>query len=95
MVDIPKNLLNRVKQGESIQIIEDHIINNYPIPMIIKAFAELIVTSDDYVNKPQIIVTQEELDLINSIFRVKGHRVVDGEVIVERRGRPRKGYPNL
>jgi hypothetical protein len=89
MLDIPRALLSRVKAGESREELEQYLINNYPIPQIIKAFAELIVVSDDATNKPQILVTQEELDAINALFRVRGMRMVDGEVRRETRGRPR------
>lgn len=89
MLDIPRALLSRVKAGESREELEQYLMNNYPIPQIIKAFAELIVVSDDAANKPQILVTQEELDAINALFRVRGQRLVDGEVRRETRGRPR------
>lgn len=89
MLDIPRTLLSRVKAGESREELEQYLMNNYPIPQIIKAFAELIVVSDEATNKPQILVTQEELDAINALFRVKGMRMVDGEVRRETRGRPR------
>lgn len=90
MIDIPKNLLIKIKSGESIELLETYLLNNYPIPQIIKAFAELIVTADDAVNKPQILVTQEEMDAINNLFRVRGQRLIDGEIRRETRGRPRK-----
>jgi hypothetical protein len=91
MIDVPRNLLSRVKSGESPELLENYIMNSYPMPVIIKAFAELIVTADDAVNKPQILVTEEELQAINSLFRVKGMRVNEsGEVVRETRGRPRK-----
>lgn len=89
MLEIPRALLSRVKAGESREELEQYLMNNYPIPQIIKAFAELIVVSDDASNKPQILVTQEELDAINALFRVRGQRLVDGEVRRETRGRPR------
>jgi hypothetical protein len=89
MLDIPRALLSRVKAGESREELEQYLMNNYPIPQIIKAFAELIVVSDEATNKPQILVTQEELDAINALFRVRGQRLVDGEVRRETRGRPR------
>lgn len=89
MLEIPRALLSRVKAGESREELEQYLMNNYPIPQIIKAFAELIVVSDDASNKPQILVTQEELDAINALFRVRGMRMVDGEVRRETRGRPR------
>ena len=90
MIDIPKNLLARVKNGESLELLENYLMNNYPMPQIIKAFAELIVTADDAVNKPQILVSEEEMQAITSLFRVRGMRLNEnGEVIRETRGRPR------
>lgn len=95
MLDIPKNLLNRVKNGESIEELETYLLNNYPIPAIIKAFAELIVIADDAVNKPQILVTEAEYEAITSLFRIKGIRVNEnGEVVKETRGRPKKQIPD-
>ena len=88
MISIPKNILNRVKQEGDIAFLEDYIINNYPMPQIVKAFAELLLTADIEANRPQILVSQAEMDAINSLFRVRGTRLVDGEVITESRGRP-------
>ena len=88
MIDIPKNLLSKVKAGESIELLENYLMNNYPMPQIIKAFAELIVTADSAINKPQILVTEEEMEAISSLFRIRGQRVIDGQVVQERRGRP-------
>lgn len=88
MVDIPKALLSRVKSGESIELLETHLMNNYTMPQIIKAFAELIIVAENAANRRQIIVTEEEMEAINALFKVKGTRLVDGEVIRETRGRP-------
>lgn len=88
MIDIPKVILSKAKNGE-MEILESHLMNNYTYPAIIKAFAELIVTAESEINKPQVLVTQEEYDAITSMFRVRGQRIVGGEVVRERRGRPR------
>ena len=53
-LNIPQNLLARVKNGESIELLENYLLNNYPMPQIIKAFAELLLTADDAINKPQV-----------------------------------------
>ena len=90
MIDIPKNLLARVKNGESQELLESYLMNNYTMPQIIKAFAELIITADDAVNKPQILVSEEEMQTIARLFRVRGQRLVDGEFVNETRGRKRK-----
>ena len=95
MLTIPKNILNDVKNGESIAILENYLLTNYSMGDIIKAFAELIVTSDEYVNRPQITVSQEEYDSIMSLFKVRGIRMtMSGEVVEERRGIP-KGVRNF
>ena len=90
MLNIPQNLIARVKNGESIELLESYLMNNYPMPVIIKAFAELIITADDAINSPQISVTEEEMQMIARLFRIKGTKLVDGELVRERRGRPRK-----
>ena len=93
MIDIPKAILNKAKMEGSTEHLEDYLLNNYPVPAIIKAFAELIIISDNYTNKPQILVSEEEMQAISRLFRIKGYRSVDGELITERRGRP-KGAKN-
>ena len=89
MIDVPKSIFNRIKAGESIECLESYLMNNYPMPVIISSLAKLLVNQDNTVNKPQIIVTAEEFEQIQSLFKIRGQRVVDGEVIQERRGRPR------
>lgn len=89
MIDVPKSIFNRIKAGESIECLESYLMNNYPMPVIISSLAKLLVNQDNTVNKPQIIITAEEFEQIQSLFKIRGQRVVDGEVIQERRGRPR------
>lgn len=91
MLNIPQNLLARVKNGESIELLESYLMNNYPMPVIIKAFAELIIINSDFADyAPQIAVTEEEMQMIARLFRIKGTKLVNGELIKERRGRPKK-----
>lgn len=91
MITIPKNLIKQVLEGEkNQQELELFILNNFNMMDIIKAFAELLLTSDTV--KPQITVTPEEYNSIVSLFKVKGQRVLeDGTVTEEKRGRKRKG----
>lgn len=89
MIEIPKKIIQDAKdEGQS--ILENYLISNYPIGEIVKGFAELYLIADDAVNKPQIAVTQAEYVSILSLFRVKGQRVMNGEIINETRGRKRK-----
>ena len=91
MITIPKNLIKQVLEGEKKQEeLELFILNNFNMMDIIKAFAELLLTSDTV--KPQITVTPEEYNSIISLFKVKGQRVLeDGTITEEKRGRKKKG----
>lgn len=94
MIQIPTKLMKEVQDGLKTQKdIETYLLENHTISEIITAFAELIIVSDSFVNKPQITVTQEEYNSIMSMFKIKGLRTLDGVVIEERRGRP-KGIKN-
>lgn len=91
MIQIPKQLLKQLQEGENIQKeLETHLLTNYPITEIIQAFAELMITVEDYVNKPQITVTRQEYEAIMAMFKIKGERFLDGAIVSETRGRPRK-----
>ena len=91
MITIPKNLIKQILEGEkSQQELELFILNNFNMMDIIKAFAELLLTSDTV--KPQITVTPEEYNAIVTLFKVKGQRVLeDGTITEEKRGRKKKG----
>lgn len=93
MIDIPRRIIVDAKEdGQS--ILENYLLANYPMGEIIKAFAELILTADDAINKPQITVTQAEYEAMVGLFKIKGQRIVNGEVIKESRGRPKKEVPS-
>ena len=91
MIDIPKNLVKAIQNGQAPL---DELIKHLscqPMNEILTAFAELILLSEDYINRPQIAVTQAEFEAIQSLFRIKGRKVLeDGTVISETRGRPSK-----
>lgn len=91
MITIPKNIQKQILDGDNPQKeLEQHLLTNYSITEIIQAFAELMITSEGLVNRPQITITEEEFDQIISLFKIKGQRTIDGIVCEERRGRPRK-----
>lgn len=91
MLDIPKNLVKAIQNGQAPL---DELIKHLscqPMNEILSAFAELILLSEDYVNRPQITVTEAEFEAIQNLFRIKGRKVLeDGTVISETRGRPKK-----
>lgn len=91
MIDISKSLVKAIQNGQAPL---DELIKHlscHPMNEILTAFAELILLSEDYMNRSQIAVTQAEFDAIQSLFRIKGQKVLeDGTVISETRGRPKK-----
>lgn len=91
MIDIPKNLVRAIQNGQAPL---DELIKHLscqPMNEILTAFAELILLSEDYMNRPQITVTEAEFEAIQNLFRIKGRKVLeDGTVISETRGRPKK-----
>lgn len=91
MLDIPKSLVKAIQNGQApLDDLIKHLSCN-PMNEILTAFAELILLSEDYINRPQITVTEAEFEAIQSLFRIKGRKVLeDGTVISETRGRPKK-----
>lgn len=89
-MDIPKSLVKAIQNGQA--PLEDLIkhLSCQPMNEILTAYAELILLSEDYINKPQIAVTEDEYKQITSLFRIKGMREINGVVCEERRGRPSK-----
>ncbi len=91
MIELSKTLRNEIKEGTaSIGDIADYLIANYPVKQIADTLAELMMTQP----VEPIIVSPEQLNNITSMFRVRGYRDIN-ENIVERRGRPRKRNDTL
>lgn len=91
MITIPKQLLKQITEGENPQReLEKHLLNNYPINEIIQAFAELLITTEQTINRQPIVVSQEEYDLITSLFKIRGVKTVNGVICEETRGRKPK-----
>lgn len=91
MINVPTKLLKEVQDGLKTQKeIETYLLENHTISEIITAFAELLIICDDFSNKPQIAVTEEEYKQITSLFRIKGQRSLDGMIVQETRGRKPK-----
>ena len=90
MIQLPKQLLKQIQEGDNPQKeLEQHLLS-YPITDIVKEFAELLITTETYINRQPITVSEEEFEQIISLFKIKGQRTIDGMVVEERRGRPRK-----
>lgn len=90
MITIPKSIQKAIQDGENPQKeLEQHLLT-YPITEIIQAFAELLISTENTINKNPIVISQDEFDTIMSLFKVRGVRVVDGIVCEETRGRRSK-----
>ena len=92
MINIPKNMVKAVADGtERPSLLETFVMNNFSMGDIIKSFCELLIASESMTRQP-ITVTEDEYNNIISLFKVKGQRTMeDGSVILETRGRKRKG----
>lgn len=79
--------VNRAVNTKSItqEELTKNLLEGYSAVEIAESLAEFILKSKE--TPSQISVTQEELDRITSLFKVKGVRFVDGEYIKETRGR--------
>lgn len=67
----------------------DWLLNNLPVKQIASIAAELIKAEDKFNNKQPIVVDRDEFDRIFSLFKIRGMRSVDGELVAETRGRRR------
>ena len=78
---------NRLVNTKSIshEDLTKYLYESYTVVDLASSLAEFILKSKE--TTPQISVTQEELDRITSLFKVKGVRCVEGNYIKETRGR--------
>lgn len=91
MITPPKTLIKAVLDGnQPIADIEQYLLSNYTIGEIISSFAELLVGMDEHLNRPKISVSQEEYNLITSLFKIRGLKEVNGVIVEETRGRKPK-----
>lgn len=87
MIVLPKNLNRAVQTGEaSIKDVADFMIDNYSVREIASAFAELMITSEGYVNQQPITLSPNDYDRVMALFRKRG-TTLDGKE--ETRGRKR------
>lgn len=84
-----KTLLEQVKRGEATEeVLIMNIMAENPLHDIIGYLIE-VLKKEPVTNNP-ITVSPEDYDRILSMFRPRGVKIVDGEEVVERRGRKRK-----
>lgn len=84
-----RTLMGKIADGASnVDEVASYLIDNYPAGAIAKSLAEVLMT--DVKTDTPITVSETEYERICSLFRVRGLKVVDGEIIRENRGRPTK-----
>jgi hypothetical protein len=82
-------VLKELKEGEVTPTeVCDYIMSAYPIKAIVEDYVKLVMETP--VENAKITVNKEEFEAIVSLFKVRGEKVVDGEVVTETRGRKRK-----
>lgn len=91
MIDIPKSLIRAIKDGLETPRELERYLRSLPMDDVIRGFAELILVTDEYINRPQIAITEAEWKTIRDLFKIKGQRIKsDGTVVEETRGRHKK-----
>ena len=86
---ITNKVLKELKDGEvTKEEVVNELIANYPVTSIVEDYVTLAMETPIDCNK--IVVSREEFEAIVSLFKVRGEKVVDGEIVTETRGRKRK-----
>lgn len=71
MIDVPKNLVKAIQNGQApIEELTKHL-SCQPMNEILTAFAELILLSEDYINRPHSHATNSTL--LDIIFQYINH----------------------
>lgn len=86
---ISNKVLKELREGI---VTKDEVVNELINTYTVKAIVEDYVTMamETPTEQPKITISREEFDLLTNIFKVRGEKVVDGEVVKENRGRKRK-----
>lgn len=91
MITPPKALIKAVLEGnQPISDLEMYLLSNHTMGDIISGYAELLLETDEYLNRPKISISQEEYNAITSLFKIRGLKEVNGVIVEETRGRKPK-----
>lgn len=66
----------------------DYLMSAYPVKAIVEDYVNMLMEVPQ--ESVKITVSREEMDSIINLFKVRGEKVVDGEIVTETRGRKRK-----
>lgn len=91
MISVPSTIIKDTKIDNSTKRLEKYLIENYSISDIVKSLAQIIIETDEQRQQP-ITITEDEMQTLLSMFRVKGQRMVNGVLVKETRGRKPLAY---
>lgn len=87
MIFFSKEMQSRVKSKTATkEELANYLLTNLTVMELAEELADYILKETP---ATQIAVTEEELERITSMFRVKGTRCVEGNYVAETRGRKR------
>lgn len=90
MITLSKEVMKSINKGTiTKQELSNLIIDEYSAKSIAESLAEFLLGEKEELS--QIVLDKEDYDRVVSLFRIKGQRIVDGQVIEETRGRKRLG----
>ena len=82
-------VLKELKEGVVSPVeVCDYLMSAYPVKAIVEDYVKMVMEAP--VESTKITINKEEFEAIVSLFKVRGEKVVDGEVVTETRGRKRK-----
>lgn len=91
MITLSKEVSRSIENGAITQEeLSRILVEDYSAKNIADSLAEAMLEKREETPSP-IVIEKDDYDRIISLFRVKGLRVVDGQVIEETRGRKKKG----
>lgn len=82
------NKIRQMLRFTNQEMVCNKLLNEYPVNAIIRSYVNLVAETEW--EKTKIPVRKEEFEAIINLFRVKGERLINGEVVVETRGRKKK-----
>ena len=86
---ITNKVLKELKDGiVTKEEVINELIANYTVKAIVEDYVDMAMAVPT--EQTKITISREEFDFLTNIFKVRGEKVVDGEVVKENRGRKRK-----
>lgn len=91
MISVPSTIIKEAQIDNNTKRLEKYLIENYSISEIVKSLSKIIIEMEEQRQQP-ITITEDEMQTLLSMFRVRGQRMVNGVLIKETRGRKPLAY---